>query len=314
MNNEEQQINLPVDLPSDLLDKYREIDQEFQGGLYQSDPAKAFSLWNDLYKQVLDRQPQGRRYHKGGEVHNMGICKYFLGHPLDSLNYFMMGFIEDVLSTKTESGTPPEQAPGAQNLKNIFGLTDIDFQLIRKVVEETKKELGVVQDPQYVMNKLSTYNQKQNIESRAKRHTRFITPNAYSISRIPGDWEKRVFIGGDYGELYILDWIKKIVIENRYTPILAIEFQTPPELIHDYALLALHNCKHAIFDISSKGGHLMEIERIFDYRTNTLFVCQDSSASTITGMLKSLDRTTYMYKDYDELKIIVEKFLQGKLR
>lgn len=310
MNNEE--VNLPIDLPSDLLEKYRKIEQKFYGGLMQNDPAQAFSLWNDLYQEVLQKQPSGKRYHKGGEVHNMGICKLLLMSPLESLNYFMMGFIEDVLSTKTESGTLPEDAPGAQNLRNIFKLTDQQFNLIRKLVEETKLELGIVQNPQDVLNKLASYSEKQVIESVARKFAPNITPGAHFISQIPGEWEKRVFIGGDYVNYYfILGWIKKLVERARYTPILAKEFKTQGMPTRDHALLLLHNCKYAIFDISAKGGHLMEIERTVDYKTNSFFVCLETESSSISAMLDYLKEKTQYFKDFNDLSRKVGDFFSS---
>src|SRR3989338_7215691 len=131
MSNENQ-INIPINLPSDLLEKYREVDKQFMGGLLYSDPKKSFLLWNDIYQEVLRKQPIGKRYHKGGELHNKGICKLFLLSPIESLDLFILAFIEDTLSTKTESGILPEEAPAAQNLKNFFKLTESQFKLIKR--------------------------------------------------------------------------------------------------------------------------------------------------------------------------------------
>lgn len=38
---DDDQANLPAELPSDLLEKYRKVDQEFLSGLYQTDPRRA---------------------------------------------------------------------------------------------------------------------------------------------------------------------------------------------------------------------------------------------------------------------------------
>jgi hypothetical protein len=50
----------------------------------------------------------------------------------------------------------------------------------------------------------------------------------YSLSRIPGEYEKRVFIGGNYDNISVLREIKKIVSDLGYYPILALEFDVPP--------------------------------------------------------------------------------------
>lgn len=307
------QINLPSALPSDLLDRYRKVDQEFLSGLFQTNPAKAFSLWNDLYQEVLKKQPKGKRYHKGGEVHNMGICKLLLMSPLDSLNYFILGFIEDVLSTKTESGTSPEDAPGAQNLRNIFKLTDDDFRRIRTFIQETESEIGVVQNPQIVLDKLEKSGAKGPMEKIARDFHPTIRQGVNSISRIPGDWDNRVFIGGDYvSYFYVLNMLKPLLQSNKYTPIIAYEFTKPDEMsIREQALLLLHNCKYAIFDISGRGGHLMEIERTFDYQTKAFYVCLEGQQPT--AMLDHLKDKVLYFKDIDKdlpekISILVSSF------
>lgn len=234
------QLNIPVPKPKDLEEKYREVEQSFFK-LIPNNPEPAFEMWNDLYNEVLKRQPENKRYHKGGEVHNMGISKYLSISPLDSLKYFMLGYIEDVLSTKTESGAKPEDAPGAQNLKNLFELKDKHFQLLRRLVSEAINEKGVVRDPQYVLDKLPAYTEKEEMERKAKKFSPVLRPNRYLISKIPGEWEKRVFIGGSYERLYVLNWIALAVIKKGYTPIAALEFQSQAGLsTHNHALLLLH--------------------------------------------------------------------------
>lgn len=296
----DENINIPIDLPQDLLDKYRQVEQEFMSGLYQTNPVKAFSMWSDLYQEVIQRQPAGKRYHKGGEVHNMGICKLFLMSPLDSMNCFMLGFIEDILSTKTESGTFPEDAPGAQNLRNIFQITEDQFKLIRTFVKEAVSELGVVKDPQIVLDKLEKSGAKSPMERSARGFKPTIKRDSYSISHIPSEWENRVFVGGDYiNYFYVINMLKPLIMHsNKFVPIIAYECTKPDEMsIREHALLLLHNCKYAIFDISGRGGHLMETERTFDYRTKVYYICADGQQPS--GMLDYLKNDVQYFKNID---------------
>jgi len=307
--NLNENVNIP--LPQDLLDKYRHVEQEFMSGLYQTNPAKAFSLWNDLYKEVIQRQPTGKRYHKGGEVHNMGICKLFLMSPIDSMNCFMLGFIEDILSTKTESGTSPEDAPGAQNLKNIFKITEEQFKLIQTFVKELMTELGVIQDPQIVLDKLEKSGVKNPMEKSARGFDINIKRNSYPIKEIPGDWGNRVFIGGDYvNYFYVINILKPLIIQsNKFVPIIASECIKPDEMsIREHALLLLHNCKYAIFDISGRGGQLIEIERTFDYRTKAYYICAEGQQPT--AMLDYLKNDIQYFKHIDiDLPSTINKLL-----
>lgn len=293
-------VNIPLALPQDLLDKYRQVEQEFMSGLYQTNPAKAFSMWNDLYQEVIQKQPAGKRYHKGGEVHNMGICKLFLMSPLDSMDCFMLGFIEDVLSKKTESGTSPEDAPGAQNLSNIFQITEEQFKLIRTFVKEVVSELGIIQDPQTVLDRLKNSGAKNPMERFARGFKPTIKRDSYSISHIPGEWENRIFVGGDYiNYFYVINMLKRLIMQsNKFVPIIADECTKPDEMsIREHALLLLHNCKYAIFDISGRGGHLMEIERTFDYRTKAYYICAEGQQ--LSAMLDYLKNDVQYFKNID---------------
>lgn len=305
-------FNLPTELPLNLLEEYRKIDLEFSSGLYQTDPSKAFSLWNTLYKKVLEKQPPGKRYHKGGEVHNMGICKLILMSPLESLNYFILGYIEDVLSTKAESGAQPEDAPGAKTLENIFHLTNEQFNLIKSFVVETIGEKGLIQNPKVVLNKLDKSGAKKSMEKEARKFHPTIKRVVRPFENIPGKWEERVFVGGDYVDyFYVINMLKPLISINKYIPIIPYEFEKPDEMsIREHSLLLLHNCKHAMFDISGRGGHLMEIERIFDYQTKAAYVCLKGERPT--AMLDHIKDRIYYFKDIDnDLPSQVSKLLSS---
>jgi len=311
MSNENQ-INIPINLPSDLLEKYREVDKQFMGGLLYSDPKKSFLLWNDIYQEVLRKQPIGKRYHKGGELHNKGICKLFLLSPIESLDLFILAFIEDTLSTKTESGILPEEAPAAQNLKNFFKLTESQFKLIKTFIKE-ESDKGVVQNPEVVLSKLDKNGVKSQMERSARKFAPAIKSNTEEISKIPGEWDDRVFIGGDCINYFYVINMLKILVKKKFTPIIAKEFKIPDGMsIRHHALLLLHNCKYAIFDISGRGGHLMEIERTFDYQTEAHYICLEGQRPT--AMLDWLKEEIIYIKNIDDdlpakINNILSKFI-----
>jgi len=141
--------------------------------------------------------------------------------------------------------------------------------------------------------------------SRIKKH---------SLNRIPGEYEKRVFIGGNYDNISVLREIKKIVSDFGYQPILALEFDVPLEKVHDYDLLLLHNCKYSIFEITMPNGHLMEIERAKEYDVKTLMVFQarDEKRKTppaASSMVLSLKLPIYGYLNFYDLRERIKKFL-----
>lgn len=128
-------------------------------------------------------------------------------------------------------------------------------------------------------------------------------------------------MGGSYRHIADLNEIKCVVETNGFDPVLAIDFQIPEGLKeHGHALILLHESKGAIFDLSTEGGQLMEIEHTRDYGIeHLLFVYQGRSDEDlrITDMLKALLRDMGFWpKPYDcmaELRALVEDFL-GRLQ
>ena len=135
--------------------------------------------------------------------------------------------------------------------------------------------------------------------------------NKLKIDEIPGEWEKRVFIGGNYDFLATLRQIADFVREYDFEPIIAYDFDVPN--IHDGDLRLLHNCKYAIFAVSISAGELMELERCKDYGTKTLVVYQARERDTIPNQVSSMILTTGFtkagYVDFPSLKDCVSKFL-----
>ena len=72
---------------------------------------------------------------------------------------------------------------------------------------------------------------------------------AFTISAIPGEYERRVFIGGNYDSMPGLREIEKFVKDLKFVPVLAYDCNIPRSQVHDYTLLLLHSCKFAIFEI-----------------------------------------------------------------
>jgi len=272
-------IQPPLDLPKVLLDEYFEVEKEYINATQIQDPAyleKSFKQWELLVNKITYQQPKNIRYHKGGEYHNMGACKYYTLQTLDAFHYILLAYIEDLLSLDLDSANI---TPAGKTLRS-FNLDGNDFILIQNCVEQMIKNNGIIQDPKIVIKQLLKLTAYVDLIKKVKKKTILIKIGLdRPISHIPGEWEKRVFIGGDYESIYLLDSIILNVREFGFEPIIAMEFKSNEENIHHDAMLLLHNCKFAIFDVSNKGGHLMEVERTLDYGTDTLFVCNNTRVS-----------------------------------
>ena len=137
--------------------------------------------------------------------------------------------------------------------------------------------------------------------------------NKLNIDEMPGEYKKRVFIGGNYDLLPTLREIAKYVKEFGFHPILAFDFDVPESDIHDYDLRLLHNCNYAIFDVTHSAGEVMELERCKDYRTRVMVVYQTREKERVPAQLSSMILTAGFrrrgFQEFKVLKDIVKEFL-----
>jgi len=141
----------------------------------------------------------------------------------------------------------------------------------------------------------------------------FARPVKRNINNIEGTYETRVFIGGSYKpHLAILIEIRDFLRQDgTLVPILAFDYEMPREETHKHSLILLHNCRHAVFEVSSGSGQLMELERSRDYETEVLVVYNTmdpvADPSHVTSMVKSYGTTCKGYRTLAELRRIVEE-------
>lgn len=130
-----------------------------------------------------------------------------------------------------------------------------------------------------------------------------------SADTLPGSYEERVYIGGNYDFLSKLRQIKKFVEKAGFVPILAYDFCMPEGETHDYCLRLVHNCKYAIFEETSPAGELVEVERATrDYEKVVFIVYEIRSLqdkgppAQIPKMLTSLRLPMFGYSTIEELE------------
>lgn len=137
---------------------------------------------------------------------------------------------------------------------------------------------------------------------------------------LPGTYDSRVFIGGNYQSIKDLRDIKEAVynLGSIFVPILPYDdFEIPPGQVYATDLRLLHNCKYAIFEVTHPGGELFEIARCAEYRVTTLLVYQargfaDAPPSVKTMLLESGSHEHRSYLDAKQLHQVIDEFLQQK--
>ena len=133
---------------------------------------------------------------------------------------------------------------------------------------------------------------------------------------LPGSFEKRVFVGGNYDFMANLGEITRCVENLEFQPIFAYDYDIPETEIHDYDCRLLHNCKYAIFEVTIPAGELMELERARDYNTKVLIVYQirnpndRSFPPQVSSMVKTFGHEAYGYFTFDELYKYIREWLE----
>lgn len=142
----------------------------------------------------------------------------------------------------------------------------------------------------------------------------------FTINMIPGEYDSRVFIGGNYDSMPVLREISRFVDECGFIPVMAYDCEMLQSRVHDETMLLLHNCRFAIFEVTRPSGELMELERIKDYGNVALLVYQVKSSEemlTIPGQISQMLTTTPVvrigYHDFPTLKKHIQRFLMPQL-
>ena len=259
---------------------------------------------------------EDRPVHKGAPLHMMGFILLFEDKTEDALQCFVQAYIEDTLSVDFGHEEEADTAPAGFFLRDLFHMNPVFLREIKSIVHE-KKAAGLWKDLRDPFQVLKEASQRMEVD------TRNILALCSTVPRIPrkvqvgfpGPWEKRVFIGGNYvAHMPILIKIKEVVVRLGYEPVIIDEIDVSGDLIHHHSLMYLHTCKFAIFETTSPGGQLMEVERARDYDIKPLLVCTATAAASLSGMIQTIGLKSRTYGDIDkDIPPMVEDYLSGRL-
>lgn len=310
----------PFNLPEALNVILQRTEVNFGNLLQNRQYEQARHEWENLYQRYLLSQIQeNRRLHKGGVLHNMAVTDVYSHNYERALKCFYFAYAEDVLSEKAGWGRNADEAPAALNITRFFGMNRQTLKPIRAISEtnwDNPKFWDSVDFLHKFVNILLRKFKSEDAVADLKKEP-VIEDKPYTINKIPGDWNKRVFIGGNYRvRLDILKEIKSIVLGLNYQPIFAHDFNDKEPYIHDHSLILLHSCKYAIFDVSKNAGYLMELERTVDYRIRPLLVYQEIPEEHLSEMVKSLGMTVFEISDKNDevLPKLINDYLGGNLK
>lgn len=249
--------------------------------------ATASKVFQDVYEELKRSQRVGERYHKGGPLHNRGVSLIYAGEPSDAVLPIILAYIEDCLSEGARNPTV-DTLPAAETLRNYFRLPAEPFERIKQTVELMDASGVTIQDPELVYTEFLRQSGKSEEEMEEVKTRLRKKRNYRSFDR---DWNRRVFVGAAYRDPSRLESIRAIVTAEAYEAIIASDFETPQDEVRHHALMLLHSCRLAIFDMAIEAGQLIEVDRCLDYQVRPLIIYpawDPDEEARISAMIRSL--------------------------
>ena len=300
-------------LPEEAQREVDELSKKYLLCLHTQAYDEALEIMRSLYGRMLDWQKQyGTRFHKGHPIHNIGYTLHLQNKHQEALRYFILAYIEDLLSADLEDQA--DSTPAGQTLLLGYRYTPGVLSLLKQTVSGLKKENKTPCTPDEVLQELAAAEPARAKDLEGKITVTPFQTKLREFTRFESDWSHRVFIGGSGALGAIIDMISQKVAELGYDPVVAIRFDTPSGMtVYHKCLALLHNCRYAIFDLSEQAGQLLELERTADYGVKTLVVWPRRKEEAVTQMLRSiLQSRRIRYESYDtfpELDPIFRTFL-----
>lgn len=286
--------------PIEIDETLRDIALKSQALLDSRQYGKALKNFERMYKTLLSNQPPGRRYHKGYALHNIGVATFYSGNPQNAMNWFILAYVEDLLSQPKGEEDKADDLPAGKTLSGVYLVDRTLLSSLKLLVNTSKNKGTVIQDPEQIIKDLDRHLTEYLAN---KGNALAITETLRKPGQFQSEWKDRVFVGGSYSnhiaEIYR---IGDMCAELGFDPVIASRFETQADRVHHHALMLLHECRRAIFEVSDDVGQLMEIERLRDYQVSALMLCQKDK-ERLSAMLKTLfESSDCQFKQYSSMK------------
>ena len=307
-------------IPAELIPEIGRLESDGYIQLRLGSFVAAERIYDQIYQLIFERQEiENRPIHKGAPLHMKGNALLPQRNRLeDSVRNFLLAYIEDTFNVLPGREADADGTPAGQTLRQAFRIEEGSLSIIKEIALY-KKNQGLwndVRDPEEILEEFLDRRQPDGRQLLNLCGQRPRVRVRHSVNQIPGEWERRVFIGGNYDNMWPIREIESVVQELRYQPIIALDFDIPEQFIRHHDLMLLHNCKYAIFEVTLGDGHLMEIERTNDYENKVLLLynVRDERRECPPSMSMMLRTFTHArmvsYMDSEELRRLISDFLR----
>jgi hypothetical protein len=292
-------------LPENLQRELDDVARKYSLCIHTQQYDVALNIITDLYNRMLRWQEEHQqRFHKGYAIHNIGYTLYLQNKPpQEALRYFILAYIEDLLSADNEDEA--DLTPAGQTLLLGYKYEPKILKELKLIVATLKKQGKLPLIPEDVIGELGKSWQDVKGE---------ITVVAPKVDDNP-KWEKKVFIGGSGRLIPTINFMRDTVEKLGYYAVVAVDYVMPKEMnVYRKCLYLLNGCKYAIIDLSEQAGQLIEADRAAEYGIRTLVIWPKGREESITQMLKDAFEergiNNQSYERFPELEGIFREFLR----
>jgi len=243
-------------LPESAQNELDNLNRQYLICIHMQEYEKAFQLVTSLSDRMLQWQDEyGQRFHKGLPIHNTGHVLYLQNKLEEALKYFLLAYIEDLLSTDKNKEDEADSTLAGKTLLLVYGLPQDSLGPLKETVRRLKNQGRVPLRPEEVVSEFggssTTETAYKRLEDKATIEDRQSPRRKFMVFQ--SQWEDRVFIGGS--GLVINPMRDKVQGIGIYDTVVATDFDMPEGMsIYQKCMTLLHCCKFAIFDLSSQGG------------------------------------------------------------
>ncbi len=180
-------------LPNDLQERVDRVAFVYEPALAAGKKYdEAMEAYRDLYELLSNKQPPDGRYHKGYPLHNIGYILLRQGKASEALHYFVLAYIEDLLSEMKGEEDKADETPAGRVLHQAYRVKNEFFRSLKDIIIHRKESGAIVKDPEQVLTEFAQQPQQAIINMAQELP---LPPS--EEKRLPGifekPWEVRVF-------------------------------------------------------------------------------------------------------------------------
>jgi len=303
--------------PAWLSTRLRESAQQTQVLANDGKLDEAAEVMRALYAAFVEAQPAGHRFHKGWPLHNLGIVYLRLDDRINARRAFMCAFAEDAISRAEEAPARYDELdrPAAEMLLTIF---QTPLSALAREAARIHDEFAAGRRWREPEEALADIDESTRFGASVGRE---IPPVGWrTVGDFGSRWVDRVFVAGQYKDhLPKLTAIRNRLWARGLDGVLVADFPSTPAMsMERKSLRILAECRRAVFEMSTLGSQVIELNRCRDFDIDRPLVIFHKDADKLNSFnrtdAKRLGGVVMTYTDTDDMLAKLDQWLRSDRR